>query len=74
MKTLTFAFDCQLDNEDWIKEGTVVMVSDNEYYVKRFRDSTPVIITEAYTYEGEKISIPDTVEWFDNNSFVELRR
>jgi hypothetical protein len=74
MKTLTFAFDCQLDNEDWIKEGTVVMVSDNEYYVKRFRDSTPVIITEAYTYEGEKISIPATVEWFDNNSFVELRR
>jgi hypothetical protein len=75
MKTLTFAFDTQLDDaEIWIKEGIVVQVSDNEYYVKRFRDSTPVIITEAYTYEGEKIIIPATVEWFNNSSFVELRR
>lgn len=74
MKTLTFAFDCQLnDNEDWIKGGTVVNVSDNPFYLKRHKDATPVIITEVYNYEGEKIEIVPTVEWFINSSFEELK-
>lgn len=70
---LTFKFDVTLDSntESWIREGTVVEVSDNPFYVNRFEDSTPVIITEAYTYEGQKITFPATVEWFMNTCFIE---
>lgn len=71
---LTFAFSVQLnDNEDFIKEGTVLKVSNNPYYLKRFEDATPVIITEAYTHNGEKITGMHYTEWFSNETFVELK-
>jgi hypothetical protein len=74
MKTLTFAFDVQLDqDENYIEEGTVVKVSDSPFHLNRWEDSVPVIITEAFSYEGKKFSIPATVEWFMKSSFAELR-
>jgi mRNA-degrading endonuclease HigB of HigAB toxin-antitoxin module len=73
MNTLTFKFDCQLnDNEDWIKEGTKVQVSSNQFHVNRFKDSTPVIITEALDIDGNKVKLIPYVEWFMNSCFVEL--
>ena len=72
MKTLTFAFDVQLhDNEDWIKEGTVVSVSDTWRQHEGF---TPVIITEGFSYSGKHITIQPAEEvFFMNECFVELR-
>ena len=73
MKTLTFAFDVQFnDKEDWVAAGTEVNVSDNEFHLSRWEDSTPVIIKEVFTYKGKCIEIDPTVEWFSNNTF-ELR-
>lgn len=71
MKTVTFAFDCQLNNqEDFIKEGSVVEVSDNEFYIHRYENSIPVIITEGYNCKGKKIAFEPYVEWFMKESFV----
>lgn len=75
MKTLTFAFDVQFnDKEDWIPEGTKVNVSENEFHLSRWKDAAPVIIKEILSYKGKRIEIDPTVEWFSNNTFVELRR
>lgn len=71
MKTLTFAFDVQLnDDEDYIIEGTVVQVAD---VWKQYEDSTAVIITEGYSYNGDPIQFVPFVDHFMNRSFVELR-
>lgn len=70
--TLTFKMDCQLnDNEDWIAAGTKVEVSINQFHHK-YKDSAPVIITEAYDYYGNPVKINPMVEWFGNSSFEEL--
>jgi hypothetical protein len=70
MKELTFAFDVQIsDQEDWIPEGTVVKVSENPFHLNRWQDSTPVIITEYYTYNGEVVEVTPYVEWFANDTF-----
>jgi hypothetical protein len=70
MKTLTFAFDVQLnDKEDWIMEGTKVEVAEASRLHEGF---TPVIITEACRYDG-KIFKTTVIEYFLNESFVEFR-
>lgn len=71
METLTFKFDTQLnDNEDWISKGTVVQVAD---IWKHHEGSTPVIITEAITYQGKHITFDyPVIESFMNCSFDEL--
>lgn len=70
MNTLTFAFDCQLnDLEDYVAEGTVVEVVDTWRKSEGF---TPVLITKCFTYEGMPMDIKQ-VEYFMNESFVELR-
>lgn len=74
MKTLTFAFDVQLnDSEDWIAKDTEVQISENEIYLNRHSGYTPVIIKDAYDFDGNKMKISPYVEWFSNGSFVELR-
>lgn len=71
MKTLTFAFDCQLnDNEDYIKEGTIVQVAD---VWRQHEGFTPVIITEGYSYIDKPIVVEKEIIYFMNESFVELR-
>lgn len=71
---LTFAFDVQLnDQEDYISEGTQVKISDNPFHLTRYEGFTPVIITEAYSYNGNKLTITSYVEWFTCESFIELR-
>lgn len=56
-KYLTFAFDCELDEINYIPEGTVVEV----YPYNQFREDSTKIV-----YQGEQIE-------FMNCSFVELR-
>lgn len=74
MKTLTFALDVELnEREDWIAKGTKVQISDGDFHLKRFKDSIPVIITNAYNYKGMIFKIDPYVEWFTSRSFEELR-
>jgi hypothetical protein len=71
MKELTFAFDCQLnDQEDYIKEGTKVKIYDHPLKKPGF---TPVIIESAHTYKEKAIKVPSKHEWFANTAFIELR-
>ena len=71
---VTFALDVQLnDHEDWIAAGTKVKVSDNPFHVNRFEDAIPVIITEGFAYNGDKMKFEPHVEWFMKCSFVKTR-
>jgi hypothetical protein len=72
MKTLTFAFDVQLnDDEDYIKEGTKVQIADTSRQHEGF---AAVVITEGFSYHGEPIEFVPFVDHFMNESFVELRK
>lgn len=70
MKTLTFAFDVQLNNhEQYIPKGTVVEIADTKQHEGLF----PVIITEVKSLIDHKIvKIDPTVEYFFNFNFKEL--
>lgn len=71
MKQLTFAYDCAVnDNEDYVKEGTKVMVAD---VWKQHEGFTPVIITEGYTYYDKPKTFEPEIIYFMNESFIELR-
>jgi hypothetical protein len=71
MDKLTFAFDCQLnDQEDFIKEGTTVKVYDHPLKKEGF---TAVVISSAFNYKEEEITFPSNYEWFSNAAFKELR-
>jgi hypothetical protein len=71
MTKLTFAFDCQLnDEEDYIKEGTIVEVYP---HLKNGEEFTAVIIDKAWSYEGEELNPYPTYEIFMNTAFKELR-
>jgi hypothetical protein len=72
MKELTFAFDCQLnDEEDFIKAGTKVKVIDDG---KQYEGYAAVVITDGYSYHGEPIQFIPFVDHFLKGSFVELRK
>jgi hypothetical protein len=69
---LTFAFDCQLnDEEDYIKAGTKVKVSETG---KQYEGYAAVVITDGYSYHGEPIQFIPFVDYFLKESFVELRK
>lgn len=71
MKELTFAFDCQLNNqEDYVKEGTKVKVYDHPL---KKPDFTAVIIEKAINCQGNTINLMPNHEWFVNAAFIELR-
>ena len=71
---VTFALDVQLnDDEDWIASGTKVKVSDSKFHLIRYEDAIPVIITEAFDIDEDKVEFTPYVEWFMKNSFVETR-
>lgn len=73
MKTLTFNLDVQLDHdENWIAKNTVVQVADDAW--KQYEGFTPVIITDAYDYNGNKIKVNKIVDYFSNCSFVEYQK
>lgn len=72
MKTLTFAFDVQV-NEDWITQGTQVEVSEDDFQLNKYSNYTPVIIKEYHNLDGEVVKVTPYVEWFSNRTFVELR-
>ncbi len=74
MKTLTFNLDCELnENGEWIKKNTVIVVSDNEFYLNRYENTIPVIITEGYNCRGKKrLHLSPYVEWFMKESFVRV--
>lgn len=70
VKTLTFAYDCQLtDNEDYVKAGTVVELSN---FSGKHKGFVGVRVTEAYDYKDDPIEVDD-VCWFSTGSFKELR-
>jgi hypothetical protein len=70
MKTLTFAFDAQLnDQEDYIPAGTQVKVYNTWRQHEGF---TPVLVEAALTYKGKPITV-NQVEYFTNQTFVENR-
>jgi hypothetical protein len=70
MMMLTFAFDCQLNNnEDYIKEGTKVRVYNHPLKKQGF---TAVVIEAAFNHKGKEITFPSTYEWFSNAAFKEL--
>jgi hypothetical protein len=72
MKTLTFAFDCELNSDmDYIKTGTKVKVVDTW---KQYDGFAAVVITEGYSYNDEPIQFIPFVDHFKNESFVELRK
>jgi hypothetical protein len=68
---LTFAFDCQLNEEDYIKAGTKVKVSETG---KQYEGYAAVVITDGYSYHGEPIQFIPFVDHFLKESFVELRK
>jgi hypothetical protein len=71
MIKLTFAFDCQLnENEDYVKEGQQVELYPYPIYKEGF---TPVRVKEAYTFLGGKIKT-DEIVWFTNASFKEYQK
>lgn len=73
MEKVTFMFDVQLnDNEDWMAKGTVVSVSDNEYYLNKHAGYIPVIVDSAYNFEENKIKLDPSVEWFTVGTFKQL--
>jgi hypothetical protein len=68
MKELTFAFDCQLnDQEDYVKEGTKVKVYDHPLKKPGF---TAVIIKKAINCQGNTINLMPKYEWFVNVAFM----
>jgi DNA/RNA endonuclease YhcR with UshA esterase domain len=70
MKTLTIAFDVQLnDNEDYLQEGTILEVAD---VWKQYEGSTPVIVKEALNYKGKPVKVSE-IAYFMNCTFKELR-
>jgi hypothetical protein len=71
MKELTFAFDCQLnDDEDYMKEGQKVTVVTTG---KQYEGFVKVRITDAYSYDGKPIQFVPFTDHFSTASFVELR-
>lgn len=72
MKQLTFAFDCQLnDDEDYIKEGTVVQVATD--VIRQHEGFMAVTITEGYSYNGDPIQFVPFTDYFTHKSFKELQ-
>ncbi|MED4885414.1 hypothetical protein [Bacillus smithii] len=71
MKTLTFAFDVQLNGQDqYIPKGTVVKISNTH---KQNEGFVPVVITEVKSLIDNKIvKIDPTVEYFFSFNFKEL--
>jgi hypothetical protein len=73
MIKLTFAFDCQLnENEDYVKEGQEVELYSHPRTPFN-PDFVPVRITEAFSLLGGKIKT-DEVVWFKNSSFKEYQK
>jgi hypothetical protein len=71
MIKLTFAFDCQLnDNEDYVKEGQEVELYPYPIHKEGF---TPVRIKKAFSFEGDPIKTNE-VHWFTSSSFKEYRK
>lgn len=71
MRSLTFAFDVQLnDEEDWIAEGTVVTEAETSRKIEGF---TPVLVTQAFDYQNRPIDVDPYFEYFLSGSFKELR-
>jgi hypothetical protein len=68
---LTFAFDCQLNEEDYIKAGTKVKVSETG---KQYEGFAAVVITEGYSHKDEAIRFIPFVDHFLKESFVEFRK
>ncbi len=71
MSKLTFAFDCQLnENEEWIEEGTTVKTYNHPLKKEGYQC---VMIEWAYTWEGTAFN-HNQYEWFMNEAFKELRK
>lgn len=70
MKTLTFALDCQLNDEDYIKEGTVVQVAED---AKQYEGFAAVVITDGWSYDDKPVKFIPFTDHFSKASFVELR-
>jgi hypothetical protein len=72
MKKVMVRFDVELhDNGDYLKAGQVLTVSDTWRKSEGF---TPVIVTEAYSYIDQPITVQPAEEvFFMNECFVELR-
>jgi hypothetical protein len=69
-KYVEFAFDVELnDFGHWIPEGMKVELADN---IKMYRGFTPVIITNAYTQAGDRLTIAPHIEHFSTETFREI--
>jgi hypothetical protein len=71
MTELTFAFSCQLnDEEDYIPAGSVVKFDEKARVHEGF---IAVIITEGLSYNDEPVQFVPFTDHFLKDSFVELR-
>jgi hypothetical protein len=71
MTEVTFAFDCQLNNdEDFMKQGQKVTVVTTG---KQYDGFIKVRITDAYSYNDEPIQFVPFSDHFLKESFIELR-
>jgi hypothetical protein len=70
MKTLTFLFDCEInDDSDFIKSGTVVEMDET---APKYTGFTAVMITEGFNNDGEPIQFIPFSDHFSNACFAEL--
>jgi hypothetical protein len=71
MKELTFAFSCQLnDEEDYIPTGSVVKFDEKARVHEGF---IAVIITDGLSYSDEPVQFIPFTDYFMKDSFVEFR-